>query len=70
MEALQQTLIAKDVESTLSIALSLTLPEDRLIEALTPSEKFTMKSTYRLVLEERTSHSAEESSNATCMKEF
>jgi len=45
--------MAKDVESALSIALSLTLPEDRLIWALTSSGKFTVKSAYRLALDEK-----------------
>nr|POF06547.1 putative ribonuclease h protein [Quercus suber] len=60
----------KDVKSALSIALSPTLPEDCLIWALTPSGKFTVKSAYRIALAERPGHKAEESSNATCMKEF
>nr|POE65820.1 hypothetical protein CFP56_13905 [Quercus suber] len=70
MEALQCTLMAKDVKSALSIALSPSLPEDRLIWALNSSRKFTMKSTYRLALDERAGHVAEESSNSTRMKEF
>nr|POE61761.1 hypothetical protein CFP56_75757 [Quercus suber] len=70
LEAFQSTLMPKDVESALSIALSPTLPEDCLIWALTPSRKFTVKSTYRIALAERPRHRAEESSNATCMKEF
>ena len=69
-DALQSTLMPKDVESVLAIALSPTLPEDRLIWALTSSGKFTVKSAYRLAWEERTNHGAEESSNATCMKKF
>ena len=70
LEALQRTLMAKDVESALSIALSPTLPEDRLIWAMTSSGKFTVKSAYGLVLDERVSHDTEESSNSMCMKEF
>ena len=70
LEALQSTLMSKDVKSALSIALSPTLPEDRLIWAFTPSGKFVVKSAYRLALDVRTSHGAKESSNATCMKEF
>lgn len=59
-----------DVESTLSIALSLTLPEDWLVWALTPSGKFTVKSAYRLALLDRNNHISKECSNAMCMKEF
>ncbi|KAK9993659.1 hypothetical protein SO802_023362 [Lithocarpus litseifolius] len=59
-----------DVESILSIALSPTLPEDHLIWALTPSGKFTVKSAYRVALQDRIGHVSKESSNATCMKEF
>ncbi|XP_030970609.1 uncharacterized protein LOC115990991 [Quercus lobata] len=70
LEALQRTLMAKDAESALSIALSPTLPEDRLIWAMISSRKFTVKSTYRLALDERAGHGAKESSNSTCMKEF
>ena len=70
MEALQRTLMAKDVESALSIALSPTLPEDRLIWAMTSSGKFMVNSAYRLVLDERAGHDTEESSNSMCMKEF
>ena len=70
LEALQRTLMAKDVESTLTIALSPTLPDDSIIWALTPSGKFTVKSTYRLALEERAGNNAEESSNSTRMKDF
>ena len=70
LEALQRTLMAKDIESALSIALSLTLPDDRLIWALTSSGKFTVKLAYRLALDEKASHDTEESSNSTCMKEF
>lgn len=70
LEALQSTLMSKDVKTALSIALSPTLPEDRLIWAFTPSGKFVVKSAYRLALDARTSHGAKESSNATCMKEF
>ena len=69
-DALQSTLMPKDVESVLTIALSPTLPEDRLIWALTSSGKFTVKSAYRLALEGRTDHGVQESSNATCMKKF
>ena len=70
LDALQSTLMSKDVKYVLSIALSLTLLEDRLIWALSSLGKFTVKSAYRLALDERTDHGAEESSNATCMKEF
>ena len=70
LEALQQTLMAKDVESILTIALSPTLPDDNIIWALTPSGKFTVKSAYSLALKERTGNDAEESSNSTRMKEF
>ena len=70
LEALQRTLMAKDVESTLSIALSSTLPDDSIIWVLTSSGKFTVKSTYRLALDERAGNNAEESSNSTRMKEF
>ena len=59
-----------DVESTLSIALSPTLPEDRLIWGLTPLGKFIVKSAYRLALQKRNGHVFVESSNATCMREF
>ena len=57
--------MTKDVESVLSIALSLTLFEDCLIWALTSSGKFTVKSVYRLALDERAGHGAEESSNSS-----
>ena len=70
MEALQRTLMAKDIESVLSIALSPTLPEDCLSWALTSSGKFTVRSAYRLALEERAGHNAEETSNSAGMKEF
>ena len=69
LEALQRTLMTKDVESVLSIALSPTLPEDCLIWALTNSGKFMVKSAYRLALNEKDGHGSEESSNP-CMKEF
>ena len=65
LEALQRTLMAKDIESTLSIALSPTLPDDSLIWALTSSGKFTVKSAYRLALDERAGDNVEESSNST-----
>ena len=70
LEALQRTLMAKDVESTLTIALSPTLPDDNFIWALTPSGKFMVKSAYSLALKERAGNDAEESSNSTRMKEF
>ena len=59
-----------DVDSVLSIALSPTLPEDRVIWALTSSGKFSVKSAYKVALQERSEHLSEESSNAKCMKEF
>ena len=62
--------MTKDVELVLSIALSPTLSEDCLIWALTSSGKFTVKSVYKLALDERASHGVEESSNSSCMKEF
>ena len=62
--------MAKDIESTLSIALSPTMLDDSLIWALTSSGKFTVKSAYRLALEERAGNDAEKSSNSTRMKEF
>ena len=62
--------MAKDIESTLSITLNPTLPDDRLIWALTYLGKFMMKSAYRLALDEKVSNDAEESSNSTRMKEF
>ena len=69
LEALQRTLMTKDIESVLSIALSPTLPEDCLIWALTTSGKFTVKSAYRLALNEKAGHGTKECSNS-CMKEF
>ena len=62
--------MVNDIESVLSIALSPTLPEDRLIWALTSSEKFTVRSAYRLALDERASHDTIETSNSMGMKEF
>ena len=70
LEALQRTLMAKDVESVLSIALSPTMPDDCLTWALTNSGKFTVKSAYRLAIEERAGHNAAETSNSAGMKEF
>ncbi|XP_075654883.1 uncharacterized protein LOC142625058 [Castanea sativa] len=70
LETIQSTFMPIDVDSILSIALSLTLPEDRLIWASTPTGKFTVKSAYRIAWQDRGDHAAEESSNATCMKEF
>lgn len=67
---IQRTFMPLDVDSILSIALSPTLLEDRLIWALTPSGKFTVKSAYRIAWQERGGHITKESSNATCMKEF
>ena len=46
------------------------LKNDRLIWALTSSGKFTVKSAYRLALDERAGNDAEDSSNSTRMKEF
>ena len=70
LEALRSTLMPFDVESILSIALSPTLPEDRFIWALTSSGKFSVKSAYKVALQERSEQLSEESSNTTCMKEF
>ena len=70
LEALRSILMPFDVESILSIALSPTLPEDRFIWALTSSGNFLVKSAYKVALQERSEQLSEESSNATCMKEF
>ena len=70
LEALQRTLMAKDVESILSIALSPTMPDDCLTWALTTSGKFTVKSAYRLAIEVGARHNDAETSNSAGMKEF
>ena len=67
--ALQRIRMPLDVESILSIALSPTLPEDYFIWA--PSfGKFSVKSAYKVALQERSEQLFEESSNDMCMKEF
>ena len=70
LEALRNILMPFDVESILSIALSPTLLEDRFIWALTSFGKFSVKSAYKVALQERSEQLSEESSNAMCMKEF
>ena len=59
LEALQRILLPLDVESILSIGLSPTLLEDRFIWALTSSIKFSVKSTYKVALQEKSEQSSQ-----------